>query len=146
VLRHLGPLIITGGAKLPPAGAAPLAFVEGNLAVQSEIRGRPTLCRLDTGASRSSFTPLATGAWRPAGAAPARRVTQETMGGARTTTMYEMPLAFSVGGRLALLPRALVIQPSGGAANISSCTLGADAIAAMAPASIDFRRMNLVLQ
>jgi hypothetical protein len=146
VLRLLGPLTIGGNAKFPSGRAAPIAFLDGNPVVQAEFHRRRTLCRLDTGASRSSFTPLAAGALLPAAAAPVRRVTQEAMGGARTTAAYETPLAFSVAGRPALLRQALVIRLPGRARNASSCRLGADAIAALAPVSIDLSRMSLVLQ
>jgi hypothetical protein len=145
VLRLLGPLTIGGGTGARPGGVTPLAFVDGNPVVQAEFRRRPVSCRLDTGASRSSFSPRVAAAVPPAGPAPPQRVTQEVMGSAHTTTMYETSLAFSLAGRSVLLRRALVVEASRGGRDVASCTLAADAIAALAPVSIDFGRMSLVL-
>ncbi|HEX4079407.1 MAG TPA: hypothetical protein VHX61_11115 [Rhizomicrobium sp.] len=68
------------------------------------------------------------------------------MGSARTLTAYEAPLAFSVSGRAVLLRRALEIVRKSRTGNDPSCTLGADAIAALAPVRIDYGRMSMVLQ
>ena len=73
-------------------------------------------------------------------------VIQRAAGMDRRISTFEMPLKFAIAGRSAILHRALVMAKTEHSQNGISCTLGADAIAALAPLSVDFSRMSIMFE
>jgi predicted aspartyl protease len=146
VLRVLGPLTFSRHADTPAGREAALVFRGGSPSVEIVMLGTHLACALDTGSDRSWFPP-------PSGVAAwklhhARRLSavRSVVGTDRRISAFEVPLKFSVAGRSAVLRRALIIKPAEPSRSETFCTLGADAIAALAPVSLDISRMKIVLQ
>lgn len=147
-LRQLGSVNFGRDSDGPVRGVAPVAFVAGELLVQIELRDADAICTLDTGATRSSFS---ASVWRRAGPISwsifqRHPVTVNEAGGTRTLALHEAPVAILLGGRSVLLRRAMIFTHAAGSENNPACTLGADALAALEPITLDLRRMRLVLR
>lgn len=146
VLRALGPLIISPNAGGMTRHRAPLVFVGGNVGVEVAVHGTGMLCALDTGSNRSWFKESSSVDIVDLHHAPGFPAIQRAAGSERKISTHEVPLEYSIGGLSMVLPRTLIISSPEQGRNSLPCTLGADAIAVMAPVSLDFGRMQIALR
>jgi clan AA aspartic protease (TIGR02281 family) len=145
-LRVLGPFNISGLASGRMQNRAPLILVDGSLGLEINLRDTRMQCALDTGSNRSWFASPA-GANIP-GLSNGRevRTIESAAGSDRKIRARETSLEFSIAGRHALLHRALIMAPPQLDGSSPVCVLGADAVAALAPLTLDFDRMQIVLR
>jgi hypothetical protein len=103
-------------------------------------------CAVDTGSNRSWFeTSSGLDAVELHGP-PRFPAIQSAAGSERSIAAHELPLEFSIAGVSAIIPRALLISPAQHGGNSPPCALGADAITAMEPVSLDLARMQIDLR
>ncbi len=145
VLRVTGPLIFPGIPKSHTQEDAPLTLVQGNAAAEITLHGRRLTCLLDTGSNRSWITASSGPDHRDLQGLRRSLVIRNAAGAARQLPAYEGSLEFSLAGRPAVLSRVLVMARGEHGENGMSCTLGADAIVALAPVSLDFSQMRIML-
>lgn len=144
ILRQLA---VSIGRTRGESTGADIGFVAGVPVVATSFRGVRLPCELDTGADRTSFAAAhlqVRGLDRARGERKRISVTSAA-GNIAGVPVYEIAVRIGVADREVTLPDALVI---GGAekAMTQECSLGRDAVLRLAPLTLNFRSMRILVQ
>jgi hypothetical protein len=143
ILRRLA--VSIGEARGVSAGAD-IRFVEGVPVVQTSFSGVRLQCELDTGADRTSFATarLPVRAFGRATRVERRISVTSAAGRFAGIPAYEIAATIGIADREVMVPHALVIAAAGKTLS-RECSLGRDALLRLAPLTLDFRSMRILV-